>query len=86
MKTLKEVFEEAGSKAEFVNGFIAGVEFAQKWTIVEDEIPPSDTLLLVKSPNGEIHLCEWRPLHDIFTVQCKDESAMDWQWRLIEIK
>jgi hypothetical protein len=53
------------------------------WKLVDEEIPPSDVELLVKSPNGIVHLAYWRPLYDIFTCQDKRESSLDWKWKLI---
>ena len=49
---------------------------------VSEQIPPENTELLVKSPNGTLHLCHWRPGYDIFTVQCKSESSFDWEWKI----
>ena len=53
------------------------------WKLVDEEMPPSDVELLVKSPSGTIHLSYWRPSYDIFTCQDKRESSLDWKWKLI---
>ena len=38
-QALDEAYKNAGSNAYFGNGFRAGVEFAQRWIPVEDELP-----------------------------------------------
>ena len=72
------------------------VEFAEKqvkncnihdvsgsWVYVNEETPPNDVELLAKAPDGTIHLTSWRTAYDIFSCQCKSESAFDWQWKLV---
>lgn len=54
-----------------------------RWYYVSEFIPPENTELLVKSPDGKVHLTSWRPAHNIFTVQEKTESSEDWKWRKI---
>lgn len=43
MKTIEqaanEAYLKAGHNAYFVNGFKAGVEFAQRWISIEEELP-----------------------------------------------
>ena len=39
-QALDEAYNNAGSNAYFGNGFRAGIEFAQQWTSVEEELPP----------------------------------------------
>ena len=43
MKTIEQALDEAynnaGSNAYFGNGFRAGIEFAQRWVSVEEELP-----------------------------------------------
>lgn len=53
------------------------------WLYVNEETPPNDIELLAKAPNGTVHLTNWRPAYDIFSCQCKSESAFDWQWKLV---
>jgi hypothetical protein len=37
---LDEAYKNAGHNAYFENGFKSGVEFAQRWIPVEEELPP----------------------------------------------
>ena len=52
MKTIKEGLDEAynkaGQNAYFGYGFKAGVEFAQRWIPVEEELPPIDSNVILK--------------------------------------
>ena len=52
MKTIEQALDEAynnaGSNAYFGNGFKAGVEFAQRWISVEEELPDIGEEVLVK--------------------------------------
>ena len=41
-QALDEAYKNAGSNAYFGNGFKAGVEFAQRWVSVEEELPEID--------------------------------------------
>jgi hypothetical protein len=91
MKTIEEGYRDALKKAkdstplkddfpipeDFRNGFKAGVEFAQKWYSVEDELPDNTNELIVNGiksknvlikrkwfDNGEIAIevnCRFRP-------------------------
>jgi len=54
------------------------------WINVKDQEPPIDREVLVKSPEGVVHLCSWRAAYNIFTVQGKSESSMNWKWKIIE--
>lgn len=56
---------------------------AYEWKYVSELEPPKHIDLLVKSPNGIIHLASWRAAYNIFTVQEKSESSYDWQWKQI---
>lgn len=46
MKTIKEgldeAYKKAGQNAYFENGFNAGIEFAQRWIPVEEELPETN--------------------------------------------
>lgn len=53
------------------------------WKFVSDITPPLHQDVLVKSPEGVVHICSWRTAYNIFTVQGKTESSYDWQWKLI---
>lgn len=50
---------------------------------VNEQEPPHQVELLVKSPSGLIHLSSWRPAYGIFSCQGKSESSYDWSWKLI---
>jgi hypothetical protein len=50
---------------------------------VTEDTPPSNVELLVKSPNGIIHLSRWRESYNIFGCQAKSESIVDWKWKKI---
>ena len=45
---LSEAYKQAGQNAYFGNGFMAGIEFAQRWIDAKLELPKSDELYLVK--------------------------------------
>ena len=53
------------------------------FSVEVEKTPPNDIELLAKSPDGTIHLCNWREAYDIFTVQDKTDDSHDWQWKLI---
>jgi hypothetical protein len=53
------------------------------FTFVSEQEPPHQVDLLVKAPNGLIHIANWRPAYNIFTCQDKPESSYDWSWKLI---
>jgi len=54
------------------------------WTKVSDQEPPEHIDVLAKSPEGVVHICSWRKAYNIFTVQGKRESSLDWKWKCIE--
>jgi hypothetical protein len=69
-----------------INSFIAGAKWQREqysWKRVYDETPPSHIELLVKSPDGIVHLSSWRESYAIFSCQDKRESSLDWQWKTI---
>lgn len=69
------------SKTDFKAGFNLAEElFKPKWVSVSEQEPPLNIELLIKSPNGLIHLASWRKAYNIFTCQNKDESSYDWKW------
>jgi len=55
----------------------------EKWNKVTEDTPPSNVELLVKSPNGIIHLSRWRESYNIFGCQAKSESIVGWKWKKI---
>ena len=54
-----------------------------KWKSVFEEIPPSNIELLAESPDGLVHLTDWRDGYQIFSCQCKSESSRGWKWKAI---
>jgi len=53
-KGLDKAYKKAGQNAYFGNGFNAGIEFAQSWVKVEDELPEQVEKLIgnnIKSKN-----------------------------------
>jgi len=92
MKTIEEAAQEIFSKRanqskyDISNAFKDGVAFAEEWLKVDDEMPPSSDDLLAKSPEGIIHLTNWRPAYNIFCCQNKYESTIGWTWRPINRK
>jgi hypothetical protein len=69
-----------------LNAFIAGAKWQLeqfRWKSVSEETPPSKVELLVKSPEGVIHIATWRPAYNIFACQGKRESSFDWMWKTI---
>ena len=72
------------TKADFKAGFNLAEElFKPKWISVNEQTPPKDTELLVKSPEGLIHLANWRNSYHVFTCQAKTESSDNWSWMQI---
>ena len=84
MKTIEQVGNEAYLKAEhnayFVNGFKAGVEFAQRWIPVEEELPKKLVQVIVKLENGW-HTCTWITENGDFAFNVKPTH-----WRYIDIE
>lgn len=72
---------EIKSVIDFNDGFdVAKKLFEPKWINVGEKAPPKNESVLAKSPEGVIHICNWREAYNIFTVQTKDESSFDWKW------
>lgn len=66
-------------------GYLAGYKECEKehnFIPVDEQEPPNDIDLLVKSPSGILHLCHWRPSYKIFTCQEKRESSSGWEWKI----
>ena len=57
-QALDEAYNNAGSNAYFGNGFVAGVEFAQRWIPVEEELPEVGDVVLVRTKIGKVLTCE----------------------------
>lgn len=73
---------------EITRALEIGFNFAEelskpKWVTVSEQTPPKNIDLLAKSPEGLVHITNWREAYDIFTVQTKDESSFDWEWMQI---
>jgi len=81
---LQELYGNYGSLADRNQSkidFLAGWEAGQpKWINVEEQTPPKHIELLVKDPNGLVHISSWRESYNIFACQNKSESSYDWQW------
>lgn len=78
-KSSSNVFNKA-----HIEDFKAGVEFAQRWTPIEDELPPLNTYILTKGTKGEqvyynsIIMTKLPPI-DIL-------KQFYFHWRLIELE
>ena len=79
-------------KAKYYNGFKAGVEFAQRWISVEDELPEKQGYYLVlKTPlfrgNCNVVVAEFHEDNKTFYYQ-RSYSAIEniTHWRPIELK
>lgn len=57
-QALDEAYKNAGSNAYFGNGFRAGVEFAQRWIPVEEELPEVGEIVLVRTKINKVTTCE----------------------------
>jgi hypothetical protein len=95
----QETLEEAAEKKYPLKGeleihfymvrrlaFIDGAKWQQeqdRWKTVCEETPPMHVELLVKSPEGIVHLSSWRESYNIFSCQAKSESSLNWKWKTI---
>ncbi|MDR1562278.1 MAG: DUF551 domain-containing protein [Dysgonamonadaceae bacterium] len=97
MKTKKEAAQEYAQRtdkanAEFVaEDFIAGVEFAQRWISVKDELPEENgCCYFVKTPrppkNCDVIVAEFCNRNDIFYSESNDNPVEATHWRPIELK
>ena len=84
MKTIEqasnEAYLKAGHNAYFVNGFEAGVEFAQRWISIDEELPPVSQQVIVKLKNNW-HACTWLLGDGTFAYNIKPTH-----WRYIDLK
>lgn len=60
--------------------FEAGVEFAQRWIPVEEDLPEKQKQVIVKLENGW-HTCTWLTEYGTFAFNVKPTH-----WRPIELK
>jgi hypothetical protein len=92
MKTTKQAAQEYAAqervtRSEYV-AFVEGVEFAQRWISVEDELPENsdnEQLLLVKNTNGRIMLCYYYR-NNIFWSNAFGKMLNITHWRHIKLK
>ena len=60
MKTINEALDEAykrsGENAYFGSGFNAGIEFAQQWISIEEELPENKSFITESKNNRNKHL------------------------------
>ena len=74
-----------------VNDFKAGVEFAQRWIPVEEELPTEDGKYLVKGKYG-IFINYYNGFHECWDDEDGDDYSSDLiggkvtHWRYIELK
>ena len=88
MKTIEEAAKDFNDS--HVNGhhpqkwvsdiFKAGVEFAQRWTPVEEDLPEKSKQVIVKLENGW-HTCTWITGDGTFAFNVKPTH-----WRYIDLK
>ncbi len=87
MKTINEAAKEATQKRsfstldtpmlkeKFYDGFLDGVEFAQRWRSVDDEMPENDEYVLL--------LCKTATEGPFMAVRRKDNFWITSCWRVI---
>lgn len=84
MKTIEEAlniaYDECKSNAYFGNGFKKGVEFAQRWISIDEELPPVSQQVIVKLKNNW-HACTWLLGDGTFAYNIKPTH-----WRYIDLK
>jgi hypothetical protein len=94
-ETLEEALNKLKEKHTVLNLYPSNMlknvaEFGAKWQQEQDrwktvfeETPPSNIELLAESPDGVVHLTDWRAGYQIFSCQVKSESSDDWKWKTI---
>lgn len=84
MKTIDEAASDYScrkdNESESYMGFKSGVEFAQRWIPVNDELPECGTEIIVKNE----HRKEVRKIGSIYDI--KDITEFATHWRPIELK
>ena len=95
---LEEAYQKAGENAYFGNGFKAGVEFAQRWISVEDELPKEGVSVLIKNDfgcigieileNGIWRMCTVEKIAGLLNLKEYEleKFATPTHWRPIELK
>ena len=72
-------------KEKKYQGFIAGVEFAQRWISVEDELPEEPTFLIAKKLNGLVLGLFYNANKDFMYGEIIQTPQVT-HWRPIELK
>ena len=94
MKKIEEVSKEFSEKSVWACpiSFKAGVEFAQRWISVEDELPEEQGYYLVIAPhsfpkNCNVVVAEFYEDNKTFYSESSDSPITDaTHWRPIELK
>jgi len=68
------------NEGDFIDVFEAGIEFAQRWIPVEEELPEKFKQVIVKLENGW-HTCTWITEDGTFAFNVKPTH-----WRPINLK
>ena len=68
------------NEGDFIDVFESGVEFAQRWIPIDEELPPVSQQVIVKLKNNW-HACTWLLGDGTFAYNIKPTH-----WRPIEIK
>jgi hypothetical protein len=85
-ETLEDFIRRESKSGNESVGIVKGVIWQREqdtWKTVCEETPPIDVELLVKSPEGIVHLSSWRESWHIFSCQAKSESSLNWKWKTI---
>ena len=93
-QALDDAYKNAGSNAYFGNGFRAGVEFAQRWISVEEELHPIGEMVLVRTKINKVTTCEmYIPKDYLGNILGEKEWAASYNfkqaithWRSINLK
>ena len=87
MKTIKKAANEYFRKAQLhlapagsEYGFVAGVEYAQRWISIDEELPPVSQQVIVKLKNNW-HTCTWLLGDGTFAYNINPTH-----WRYIDLK
>ena len=88
MKTVQSEAEEiciyvddsCDAKTVAYESFLSGVEFAQRWIPIEEELPEKSKQVIVKLENGW-HTCTWITGDGTFAFNVKPTH-----WRYIDLK
>ena len=68
------------NEGDFIDVFESGVEFAQRWIPIEEELPPVSQQVIVKLKN-DWHTCTWLLGDGTFAYNVKPTH-----WRPINLK